>query len=709
MRIFIDNVDSYVGKALCSDLRKVVDHENRIFGTMSDDVANSTLAESLGVKRVITRSDARQYVKDVISCSLIVYNLHSANQADVEKVIKELKVAKLEHDTIFVLISSVSVWAKTRKEYVAIQDTEDADAEDDEEQVKDVKVKPKELKDADLERRIPSAAYEAWKYLETLALSLSSMDKVRPHVVGAGILYGNGETTFNELFKAAWLTQPTQAIVEPGTNYIPCVHVRDVARLVRVIATDNSVGRYLIAVDKARLTQAEIVQGVVNQMSNKKEVPTMSSLECEFDYKDDMRLDLIMEPSAPMRSKDFDWWCKRGLVANIEKVAAEFCKWRNLRPIKMVVIGPPGAGAERLCARAAERYLHKDPPHLTFDQIVKDAMREPTEAAARLRRKVEKVAATPGAKLPLRLRTRLLKARLLSNVCRYRGYVLEGYPQSCEEAEALFTEVERPEGEEPPPEEQDEEEDEDEEEAVAPPAGDGDEAEEEDEEGGARRKLSAAVAPEFVVVLRSAEERCKNRIFSGDARGASTEEEFLRGMAEYRRENLAEDGSPGTSDFFADVAGVKVLHVDVDANNEEEVFSCMQVYMESKGQFFNYLRSGEELAREQADEIARQEEEADSALQTQQQEQRAREEAKRLERGAGERARLRRIAEGEAELLANEARPLRQYLMMNVVPTLTEGLMEVCKVTPDDPIEYLAEYLFAHAQDIAPQLGESST
>ena len=39
--------------------------------------------------------------------------------------------------------------------------------------------------------------------------------------------------------------------------------------------------------------------------------------------------------------------------------------------------------------------------------------------------------------------------------------------------------------------------------------------------------------------------------------------------------------------------------------------------------------------------------------------------------------------------------PLRNYLMKHVMPTLTQGLIECCKVRPDDPVDYLAEYLFA--------------
>ena len=31
--------------------------------------------------------------------------------------------------------------------------------------------------------------------------------------------------------------------------------------------------------------------------------------------------------------------------------------------------------------------------------------------------------------------------------------------------------------------------------------------------------------------------------------------------------------------------------------------------------------------------------------------------------------------------------------MANVIPTLTEGIIEVCKIKPEDPVDYLAEWL----------------
>ncbi len=41
---------------------------------------------------------------------------------------------------------------------------------------------------------------------------------------------------------------------------------------------------------------------------------------------------------------DFNWHCKSGLAANIQIVKEEFCKKRGLKPVKIFITGPPGAG-----------------------------------------------------------------------------------------------------------------------------------------------------------------------------------------------------------------------------------------------------------------------------------------------------------------------------------------------------------------------------
>ncbi len=50
---------------------------------------------------------------------------------------------------------------------------------------------------------------------------------------------------------------------------------------------------------------------------------------------------------------------------------------------------------------------------------------------------------------------------------------------------------------------------------------------------------------------------------------------------------------------------------------------------------------------------------------------------------------LAKVQAEEKEMLETQSVPLRNYLMQHVMPTLTEGLIEVCKVKPDDAVDYL--------------------
>lgn len=42
----------------------------------------------------------------------------------------------------------------------------------------------------------------------------------------------------------------------------------------------------------------------------------------------------------------------------------------------------------------------------------------------------------------------------------------------------------------------------------------------------------------------------------------------------------------------------------------------------------------------------------------------------------------------------------RTYIRDRMIPILTEGLIEVCKKIPEDPVDFLAEYLFKRSLEI---------
>ncbi len=43
--------------------------------------------------------------------------------------------------------------------------------------------------------------------------------------------------------------------------------------------------------------------------------------------------------------------------------------------------------------------------------------------------------------------------------------------------------------------------------------------------------------------------------------------------------------------------------------------------------------------------------------------------------------------------------PTRKFLLLNIMPILTKGMLEVCKINPIDPVDYLSDFLFINSTD----------
>ena len=50
---------------------------------------------------------------------------------------------------------------------------------------------------------------------------------------------------------------------------------------------------------------------------------------------------------------------------------------------------------------------------------------------------------------------------------------------------------------------------------------------------------------------------------------------------------------------------------------------------------------------------------------------------------------MEKLKEEQEESLCLAGLPLRHYLMKYVLPTLTQGLVEVANLRPDDPVDFL--------------------
>jgi len=148
---------------------------------------------------------------------------------------------------------------------------------------------------------------------------------------------------FNNHFKSAWLQSPEALeIVGDGNNFIPTVHVSDVARLVKTVTNKpNPEHKYILAVDgtmyrsnKEESTQSNIIKHISEDIGTGKVINNLNSGNDNMksiEHKA-FKIDLQLVPSNLMEyytndepPKGFNWHCKDGIAANLPKILAEFC------------------------------------------------------------------------------------------------------------------------------------------------------------------------------------------------------------------------------------------------------------------------------------------------------------------------------------------------------------------------------------------------
>ena len=99
-----------------------------------------------------------------------------------------------------------------------------------------------------------------------------------------------------------------------------------------------------------------------------------------------------------------------------------------MSPVNVVLIGPPGSGKGTQAVRLAERY---GIPHISTGEILRSAVR----AGTKLGRQVADIMAS-GSLVSDELMTDLVRARLAEPDVA-RGFVLDGYPRTVGQAQAL--------------------------------------------------------------------------------------------------------------------------------------------------------------------------------------------------------------------------------------------------------------------------------
>ncbi|NXK97994.1 KAD7 kinase, partial [Formicarius rufipectus] len=622
-----------------------------------------------------------EFLSHLFACEIVLYNItedaDQIEEATWAATALHKEIESFERPKLFILISTIMTWANTK-----LPDPENPETPFTDEYYRTRKSHPNFMDHINAEKLI-------------VKLGKTNKNKFSTYVVASGHQYGAEEGIFHYFFKMCWLSEtPAIPVFGDGKNFIPTIHILDLAAVLQNVAEHRPKVQYILAVDTSRHTLEELVKCISKNVGPGK--TKKISKEHAFVSKDltqmhwDMLLvNLQMESNFLKETFNIKWVAEAGLIENIEQVVKEYKQSRGLLPLKVCIHGPPGVGkstiAEELCKHYRLHYIKINDvisekiAHLekivakeqdNVEEEGEDDVEEQgenIEAAQELLDGIkENMELNKGRqyKLDNQYIITIVKDKLKSMPCKNQGYVLDGFPETYDQATELFKDNE-----------------------------------EEEEIKGKMPKYHKIIIPEFVFSLTASDEFLINRIInlpeSIVAGTHYTQDRFPQSLQLFRESNTDDT----TVLNYFDELEIHPQFIDVAVYEDPENRFIIQKMIKEIGEPRNYGLTDEE--KEILERQAVEERLAKEAQEKAEQERReAEERAERMARQEEWNEQLEEVKRQEQELLEAQSIPLRNYLMKNVMPTLMQGINECCRIRPDDPVNFLAEYLFKNSPDI---------
>ncbi|CAL8317375.1 unnamed protein product [Merluccius merluccius] len=680
-RVFVNNVDNFSSKFIAKYLATCVPGESAAGADEELTEDGPTRDPTFGVVGTVSasgRKDELSFLQDVcpsptraqllgllLECDVVVYNVSETTTQDhVDEAtwaITELhsQMESFRSRKLFIVVSSVMTWALTKP-----RDQDDADTP---------------LTDEDYRRRRPHPSFKDHHNLEKLVLKLGreKKSKLSGYVVASGLQYGRGENIFHYFFKESWSMQSAKVpLFGPGINNVPMIHIDDLASVIQNTIDHKPKRHYILAVDDSKNTLEDVVMmisevlgpGKIHKLP-KEEARSMNALKPEeLEY---LSVDLRLEATLLKETFNLRWTSESGMIDNIDRIVDEYKHTRQLLPVRIFLTGPPAVGkttvGQKLCA-------HYQLHHIKVDEVIQEKIAQLEEILKegdesendheimqavtmdQLEAIQESMAENAG-RLADHLIFPIIQDKLNSKLCTNQGFVLDGFPETYEQAKRIFFDEESDGG-----------------------------------DGTSKAPLyNKGITPEHVFVLNAPDaflsERVRGLPQSVAEEKGYTREVWAARLSRYRQACSQEET---LWDYF-DELEIHPEHIDV-TTDDPGCTDVLKKITEAVGEPKNYGPSEEE----QEAESRRLAEARQQRLALEAVKKRLRDEAELGELTTQHEEWTRNMTEvrrQHCELLEARSMPLRNYLMNYVMPSLSQAMLDCCAGKPEDPIDYLAEHL----------------
>ncbi|KAL5104640.1 Adenylate kinase 7 [Taenia crassiceps] len=400
-RIFINNLDTYVSGTLAQHLAscnpgQALDEEDeveeedeerivepdppknpqlagyRIVGTISHPNAPTPTF----VETTLNYESRRDFYEHLFECDCVIYDITS----DVSQAEEALWVAKsLANDyqrigkkKVFILVTHLLSWLRSK-----------TDASEGNHPMYD---------EENHAKRTPHPLYKRQFAAERIIFNLGKKHRKRlvTYVVGCGIPYGGPEGIFEPFFLKAWMNSRELEVYGNGENIIPTIHIKDLSKIVQAVFEESPGSRYIVAKDHSVSTLGEVITAIskvfgTGEIRHLSDTELLRVTQTPRVHVDQLMMDMIINTPTLDEELAIPWRCEGGIIDNIEKLAQEYVKAKNFKPLRICILGPPFVGKTTYAIALARyyglHYIHVTP--VLYEAYMR--LRTPIKALEQLR------------------------------------------------------------------------------------------------------------------------------------------------------------------------------------------------------------------------------------------------------------------------------------------------------------------------------------